>query len=74
MGRDTARDRVWQVVVENIFLADDDAYGVTTEFVIEEADVSQKTARDALKSMPFLDTRYTPGRGLKQYYLPEEMQ
>lgn len=72
MGRNTARDRVWNVVVESILLQDDDSWGVTREFVVEEAEVSEKTARDALKSMPFLETRNTPGRGLKQFYLPEE--
>jgi len=68
MVQETARDRVWNVVVEDVFFND---VGVTRPYVSEQANVSEKTARETLKSMKFLSTRTTKGAGYKQYYLED---
>lgn len=69
MSQNTARDRVWNLVVEELFYPDRRDPAVTREFVAEEADVSEKTARETLKSMDFLATKTSPGLGYKQYYI-----
>lgn len=57
MAKNTPRDQVWQFVIGETV---QERNKVTSSFVAEEIGVSERTARDALKSMPFLESRKIP--------------
>lgn len=68
MVRNTPRDRVWKTVVDEVL---GNGLGVTSAYIAEEAEVSEKTARESLKSIPFLVEERIPSRR-KRYVLDPE--
>ncbi|MFW5905610.1 MAG: hypothetical protein ACOCUO_02060 [archaeon] len=58
MTKNTPRDRVWVYVLDQAFKVG--AESVRSPQVAEAAGVSERTARDALKTMPFTDEYRIP--------------
>lgn len=74
MAKNTPRDKVWTYVLDQAFAVGNDS--VRSEEVADAVGVSERTARDALKSMPFTDDYRAPdGRvfyGIKMEFFERE--
>lgn len=68
MAKNTPRDQIWIHVIRTTV---NERLSVTSTSVAEEVGVSERTARDALKSMPFLKEKHL-SNGRVKYTLEKE--
>ncbi|MFW5950079.1 MAG: hypothetical protein ACOCR6_01860 [archaeon] len=71
MVKQTTRDRVWITVLQQMFRETTPAEAVRAPYVAEIANVSERTARDTLRSMPFAEQERM-GDGRVRYRLDHD--